>query len=72
MKCKCGKESHVTDSRHHVEGNYIRRRRQCDDGHRFTTYEFPEREDEKEPRKITTAQLSGIIEGILNAFEVTQ
>lgn len=39
MKCpRCGADTHVTDSRH-TPDDFIRRRRACDNGHRFSTYE---------------------------------
>lgn len=42
MKCpKCSADSVVVDSRRVEKGTGKRRRRECGEGHRFTTYERP-------------------------------
>lgn len=41
LKCKqCGARSSVLDSRTTLEGRAIKRRRECTNGHRWTTYEL--------------------------------
>lgn len=41
MNCPiCGKDSKVVDSRHNPALNYIRRRRECESDHRFSSYEI--------------------------------
>jgi transcriptional regulator NrdR family protein len=52
MNCpECNKESRVVDSRPckgtRVGENYIRRRRECENGHRFTTKEDIERPEKQ-------------------------
>lgn len=40
MKCVCGANSHVLNT--HLEPDGVRRRRECEKGHRFTTHEITE------------------------------
>ena len=41
MLCyRCNSETRVIDSRNHMSGKSIRRRRECTNGHRFETYEL--------------------------------
>lgn len=65
MKCECGAKSGVIDSRYCRQSNRIRRRRECDSGHRFTTFE---QVGEDLPPKRELKNLSPEVKNLLNAI----
>lgn len=60
MKCHCGADTGVIDSRDVVGGKGIRRRRKCTAGHRFTTYEKVRRGGEMDMASLSTADLNDV------------
>lgn len=65
MKCECGEKSDVIDSRYCQRSNRIRRRRECNKGHRFTTFE---QVGEDLPSKRELKNLSPEVKNLLNAI----
>jgi transcriptional regulator NrdR family protein len=65
MKCECGANSGVIDSRYCRQSNRIRRRRECENGHRFTTFE---QAGEDLPSKKDLKNLNPEVKNLLNAI----
>lgn len=63
LRCpNCGEpESWVVDSRTPKSGAFIRRRRECACGHRFTTYERPMTPEQDRARLVDAADLAALL-----------
>lgn len=64
MKCFCGEKAETINSREPKDGSYVRRRKTCPRGHRFSTYEN---------YRLTSAEFSEILtaEGGPTLAEIT-
>lgn len=70
---RCGSmDSGVLDSRGgHRRGFFIRRRRECSNGHRYTTYEQLAVEDSVEPEPMSSAEneTAGVAVSVVTELE---